>query len=47
VNDLRKSYGSVAVLTGVDLAVEGGRVLAFLGANRAGKSTLLNCVSGA
>jgi ribose transport system ATP-binding protein len=47
VNDLRKSYGPVAVLKGVDLAVEAGRVLAFLGANGAGKSTLLNCVSGA
>ena len=47
VKDLRKSYGPVAVLKGVDLAVEAGRVLAFLGANGAGKSTLLNCVSGA
>ncbi len=47
VKDLRKSYGSVAVLKGVDLQVEAGKVLAFLGANGAGKSTLLNCISGA
>ncbi|WP_343211973.1 sugar ABC transporter ATP-binding protein (plasmid) [Aliisedimentitalea scapharcae] len=47
VKDLRKSYGPVAVLKGVDLTVKAGEVLAFLGANGAGKSTLLNCVSGA
>ncbi|WP_019297943.1 MULTISPECIES: sugar ABC transporter ATP-binding protein [unclassified Leisingera] len=47
VKDLRKSYGPVAVLKGVDLRVEAGKVLAFLGANGAGKSTLLNCISGA
>lgn len=47
VKDLRKSYGPVAVLKGVDLVVEAGKVLAFLGANGAGKSTLLNCISGA
>ena len=44
---LRKSFGGVEVLHGVDLNVTGGRVLAVLGENGAGKSTAIKIISGA
>lgn len=47
ISGLRKSYGPIEVLKGVDLAFASGQVHAFIGANGAGKSTLLGCLSGA
>jgi len=47
ISGLRKSYGPIEVLKGVELAFNGGEVHAFIGANGAGKSTLLGCLSGA
>lgn len=43
---LRKSFGGVEVLHGVDLEVHGGRVLALLGENGAGKSTTIKILTG-
>src|SRR5205807_761779 len=40
------AYGKVPVLFGVDLAVDDGEVVALLGTNGAGKSTVLRVVSG-
>lgn len=43
---LRKSFGGVEVLHGVDLEATGGRVVALLGENGAGKSTAVKILAG-
>jgi branched-chain amino acid transport system ATP-binding protein len=44
--DLQVAYGRNAVLHGVSLSVDRGEVLALLGTNGAGKSTVLRAISG-
>jgi ABC-2 type transport system ATP-binding protein len=41
---LRKSYGKVQALRGVDLEVERGEIFGFLGPNGAGKTTTIRCM---
>lgn len=45
VRGLTKSFGDNRVLAGVDLAVTGGTVLALLGSNGAGKTTIVKILS--
>src|SRR6476659_11460839 len=47
LRDIRKSFGPVEVLKGVDMDVHPGKVSALVGDNGAGKSTLIKGLSGA
>ncbi|HJT87737.1 MAG TPA: ABC transporter ATP-binding protein [Bryobacteraceae bacterium] len=46
VRALRKSYGSIAAVDGVDLEVPRGSFFGFLGPNGAGKSTTIRILTG-
>jgi ABC-2 type transport system ATP-binding protein len=46
VQGLRKSFGDVRAVNGLDLHVEAGELMVVLGQNGAGKSTTLRCLGG-
>ncbi len=46
VSNLFARYGSIAALSGISFTVEKGHIVAIIGANGAGKSTILRTVSG-
>jgi ABC-type branched-subunit amino acid transport system ATPase component len=46
IRGMRASYGAVEVLRGIDFTVARGEIVALLGTNGAGKSTILRCISG-
>lgn len=46
VNDINVFYGSIHAIKGVSFEVEKGEIVTLIGANGAGKSTILNTVSG-
>ena len=46
LHDIRKSYGAVEVLKGIDLTIEEGELAVFVGPSGCGKSTLLRMIAG-
>lgn len=46
IKDLRVHYQKVEAVKGVSMEVEEGSIVAFIGANGAGKSTILRTISG-
>jgi branched-chain amino acid transport system ATP-binding protein len=46
IRDLHLSYGGIQALRGVSLHVDEGEIVTIIGANGAGKSSLLNAISG-
>jgi multiple sugar transport system ATP-binding protein len=46
LNQLRKSFGTLDVIKGVDLRIEEGEFCVFVGPSGCGKSTLLRIISG-
>lgn len=46
IENLKKSYGAVEVLKGIDLEIEDGGFLVLVGPSGCGKSTLLNSIAG-
>jgi ABC-type polar amino acid transport system ATPase subunit len=45
VRGLKKAFGSLEVLRGVDLEIDSGSVLCIVGPSGSGKSTLLRCIN--
>ncbi|SMX37141.1 amino acid ABC transporter ATP-binding protein [Octadecabacter ascidiaceicola] len=45
IEGVRKSFGALEVLKGIDLTVERGEVLCLIGGSGSGKSTLLMCIN--
>ena len=46
ITDLHVSYGNIEALHGISMSVTKGEIVTLIGANGAGKSTSLHCISG-
>jgi branched-chain amino acid transport system ATP-binding protein len=46
VHGLRKHFGGLAALDGIELEAQPAEVLGIIGVNGAGKTTLMNCICG-
>ncbi len=46
INDLQVSYGMINAIKGVSFHVEKGEIIALIGANGAGKTTILHTITG-
>lgn len=46
IKNVRKSFGQLEVLKGINLTIDKGEVVAMIGPSGSGKSTLLQCING-
>jgi len=46
LHDIRKSFGTLEIIKGIDLTIEEGEFVIFVGPSGCGKSTLLRLISG-
>ncbi|HVR79887.1 MAG TPA: ABC transporter ATP-binding protein [Acidimicrobiia bacterium] len=46
INQLRKTFGGLTAIEGLDLHVDEGEIVSIIGPNGAGKTTLFNLISG-
>jgi ABC-type polar amino acid transport system ATPase subunit len=46
VENVKKAFGNVTVLDGVNLTISPGEVVSILGSSGSGKSTLIRCING-
>ena len=46
IKGVRKQFGGLSALAGLDMHVDAGEILSVIGPNGAGKSTLFNVITG-
>lgn len=46
IKNIRKNYGQLEVIKGINLTIKTGEVLCLIGGSGSGKSTLLQCING-
>ncbi|WP_430522971.1 ATP-binding cassette domain-containing protein [Ponticoccus litoralis] len=45
IENIRKNFGALEVLKGIDLTIEQGEIVTIIGQSGSGKSTLLRCIN--